>query len=250
MSIKKVRRGDSITDNFTAEAFNAFVDRVGGGGGPPSALDGEWSDPYGVRIKVQNDTGGNLDRFAVVGLGAPIFSATSTSGSSLRYFKNEMLFSGATPVVNTHWNKPAVLLQSIPKGKNGYALIAGVVPVQVSIDHAAHTWADVMAGTASLKSYATGSCKILSTISQTGVQWCLVQMGLKFLGPLKGVTDAAITKGSTGTVSIHTHAGSDTGYNVTATNPFANVAITKKVHLVEIETAITHPVYDLSAAEC
>lgn len=248
--MKKVRTGESLLPALTAEWYNSTLDSAKGDGGPPAALDGEWSDPYGVRVKVQNDTGGNLDRFAVVGLGAPIFSAASSSGSSLQYFKNKPLFSGATPVVNTHWNKPAILLQSIASGKIGDALISGFVPVQIDIQHAAHTWADVMAGTASLSSYATGSCKILSTISQTGVQWCMVQMGLKFLGPLKGLTDAAIIKGASGAVSIYTFALADTGYNVTATNPFANVAITRKVHVVEIETSITHPAYDLSAAEC
>lgn len=217
-NVSKVRAGDSILKAFTHDAFNAFADAANGTSGPPAALDGEWSDPYGCRVKVQNDTGGNLDRFAVVGLGAPIFDSSSSSGMSLQYFKNQPLLSGATPVVATHWNKPAVLLQSILSGKQGDALIAGVVPVQIDIQHIAHRWADVQASTVSLKSYATGSCQILTTPTQAGVQWCLVQMGEIFRGTLIGKVDAGgITANNSGSVSIYDpSAHTDIGYDVTA----------------------------------
>lgn len=214
MSIKRVRRGDDLLSHLTAEWYNSTIPPEDGGGG--TGLDGEWSDPYGARIKVQNDTGGNLDRFSVVGIGAPIFSATNTSGTSLQYFKNKPLFSGATPVVATHWNKPAVLLQSIASGKVGDALIVGVVPVQVDVQHIAHKWADVQASTVSLKSYATGSCRILSSPTQTGVQWCQVAMGRPFKGILLAKADATISAANSGTFSIYDESRADTGYNVTA----------------------------------
>jgi hypothetical protein len=61
----------------------------------------------------------------------------------------------------------------------------------------------------------------------------------------RGVTDAAIAKGASGTVSRYTAAGVDTTTNDTVTNLFADVAISMKVIYVKIETT-----FFMIAAEC
>ena len=60
-----------------------------------------------------------------------------------------------------------------------------------------------------------------------------------------GQTDAAINKGSSGTVSVYDGNNADTSHNITATNRFANVAITKKVICTWIGGT-----WLLSSAEC
>lgn len=64
---------------------------------------------------------------------------------------------------------------------------------------------------------------------------------------MRGVTDAAIAKDATGTVSIldGNGAGVDTGWNITARNRYANVAITKDVDVVWRGGS-----WDMVAAEC
>jgi hypothetical protein len=61
----------------------------------------------------------------------------------------------------------------------------------------------------------------------------------------RGVTDAAIAKGASGTVSRYDAAGVDTTTNDTVTNLFASVAISKTVIYVKIEST-----FFMIAAEC
>lgn len=226
--IRRVRPGDAILQHLTAQAFNSFAEAAERDGGTPSALIG--GDSQAGLVWVRNDSGARRDRFSIVGLGAPVFAA-----SNLTEFQNKPLLAGQTPVVATHWNKPAVLLQSIEPGYIGQALVAGVVPVQIDIQHIAHRWADVQASTTSLKSYATGSVKILSTPTQTGVQWCLVELGKVFKGTLIGKVDSNIAANTSDAISIHKGSDrTDTTYNVTA---YTTVALTaaKWVTVEEIE---------------
>jgi hypothetical protein len=60
-----------------------------------------------------------------------------------------------------------------------------------------------------------------------------------------GQTDAAINKGSSGTVSVYDGNNADTSHNITAINRFANVAITKKVICTWLGGT-----WFLSSAEC
>lgn len=53
-------------------------------------------------------------------------------------------------------------------------------------------------------------------------------------GMILGKTDSAITKGSSGTISIYSDESTDTGENLTATNLFANLDSGKWVIAVEI----------------
>jgi hypothetical protein len=60
-----------------------------------------------------------------------------------------------------------------------------------------------------------------------------------------GQTDAAINKGSSGTVSVYDGNNADTSHNITAINRFANVAISKKVICTWLGGT-----WFLSSAEC
>lgn len=175
-NVPKVRAGDSILKAFDHEAFNAFADAANDRNRPPSALVGE-STGNGCRVWIQNNTGTDLDRYAIVGLGSPVYA---TSGDGLVFFLNQPLIAGALPVVATHAYRFAVLLQSIPSGWNGEALVIGVTPVQVNVTSTSHTYADVAAGiTSYLTSKAAGGAKLLTTPTQTGLQWMLARVGVE-----------------------------------------------------------------------
>lgn len=177
MSIKKVRRGDALLPHLTAEWYNSTVD--GGGEAPPSALTGQW-ESNGCRIKIQNNTGSNLNRYSIVGLGGAVFNA-SYSGQSLTSFLNGLpLIQGATPDSTTHAFRFAVLLESVLDGRNAEALVIGVCPVPVYVSDTNHTYADVVTGeTSYLTSGTSGGAKLLTTPTQTGLQWCLVRVGIQ-----------------------------------------------------------------------
>lgn len=75
--LDRVQPGGSFIGAYSAKAFNIFAEsaeevarlrRLLAAGGPPQKGPGRNT---GV-VTIRNDTGGDLDRFAIVGLGDPI----------------------------------------------------------------------------------------------------------------------------------------------------------------------------------
>jgi hypothetical protein len=223
------------TFNNLVDAYNLAHD-TGGAGDRPQRSPIVWPE-----IKIKNDSGANRGLGAVLKLDS--FLLTDKKNTA-RWFNGK----APTNRIDTF----AVLLEPIESGKIGPALVAGVCMAKVNVQNILHRWADVGTTADSLLSYATGAAKILIAPTGTGIQDCMVQLGASYYGVMRGQTDAAIAKGASGTVSIYTAAGVDTGYDVTAANLFANVAISKTVHVWEVFTGSTSttPVYNLSAAEC
>lgn len=76
--------------------------------------------------KVRNNTGANLERFAVVGLAGPIISPSL----NLVEFQRQTALEGILPSEEKQF---AVLLEPLAAGMIGLATVAGVVPVRVSV---------------------------------------------------------------------------------------------------------------------
>lgn len=214
--IPRVRRGDSLSTNLTANAWNAFGALVNGQNSGGFKGGSNLVAPGMAVIDIKNATENHLRRFSVLGVGATILSPASDPID----FLNTHLFTGALPTTASYWNKPAVLLEDIPAGYIGQALVSGVTAVSLVVDNVNHRWADVTNNsTDTLTSYATGSVRILSTLSATGTQWALVQLGHCFKGTLLGKADATITDGTSGTVSVWHSSTSgteaDSTYNIT-----------------------------------
>ncbi len=79
-------------------------------------------------VWVRNDSGADVARFGVLGLGDPVI----LPADNLDQFKEEFSFSGVTPVYPTHRGRFAVMLDPAPAGGYGRGAISGIVQVQIN----------------------------------------------------------------------------------------------------------------------
>jgi hypothetical protein len=177
--LQRVQPGGSFIDAYTAQAFNVFADgaeeaarlrKQFAAGGPPPRQ----SRNAGV-VTVRNDTGADLDRYAVVGLGDPIID----NSENLAEFQGRVTFQGETPDIDLHVGKFAVLIEPLPDGKIGLAIAAGVCQVLLTVSAADDRYADIEdAETGHLTSGGSGSAQILWKETGTGSgKWAIVRLG-------------------------------------------------------------------------
>jgi hypothetical protein len=206
---KKANAGDPLvigaTDwNNARDAGADYAERRAlGERNPP-----RYSQPIDhVICKVRNDSGADRSRGDVLELGTYLLTDADN---------HTPWFEGETP--DTTRLSFAILQEPIKQDEIGKAFIAGVGYAVVNVSDAAHKFAYVKASAYKLESGTGGNVKILHKPSGTGDKNCMVQI----VEPDKfwpGKADSAISKGSTGTVSLWTYNGSamaDTGLNVTA----------------------------------
>lgn len=125
-------------------------------------------------VKVRNDTGTDLDRFNIIGLGDPLV----LPADSIDEFKRRPTFSGETPTA-AHAGRFGVLLEPLAQNAIGEAVVAGVVQAQVDITDDMHDFCEVATSAEALTSYARGSAQILTSEGLIGQQWCLIRVGNK-----------------------------------------------------------------------
>ena len=126
-----------------------------------------YDDSRNELLYVRNDTGADLPRFSVLGLGDVII----TPAGNLDEFKNVALFKGLKPNAALHRGKFCVLAEPAPKDQIRSAFIYGVVPVLVNVavsedeepDPASVKFADVPPTdeTRFLQADSSGSAQIL-----------------------------------------------------------------------------------------
>lgn len=244
MAFPKVKPGDSY--NPSARLHNALIDalayvdslRKTGG----AALDGPAALTW---ILCQNASGSDRTTNEILGLDAPPISPTDNPNE----FRHRPTIDGTTPAKASHWGRFGILLAPAKSAACARLALAGVVPVQLDVGHASHTHADVTDGDATkLTSGFFGAAQILWKESGTGTKWAIVRLGLPFVGPVRGVSDATIAKGATtGVVSVYLDGTTDTGANLTSVNnPWDDVDASKKV-AVSVTGA---GVLTLTAREC
>lgn len=128
-------------------------------------------------VSVRNDTGGDLDRFSVVGVSEPIIGSTD----HLQRFKNRVTLVGEEPGDPEHWGRIAVLQEPVADGKIGRAVVSGITVVKVSSYDGNHGFADIDDGqTGHLKSCCLGSARIIwkqSGVSARTPGWAVVLLG-------------------------------------------------------------------------
>lgn len=174
-AFRKVQSGQRL--EIPAEAYNAFID---------AALAvrehkqfGTDASPFfrqsGV-VKVKNASGADQVRFAILGLASPIIQPNDNPDE----FKRQVTFQGVAPVQNDHAGRFAVLLEPLPAGKIGLAVIAGVVPVRLVVDSAQlYDHAEIINGsTQALRNLPHGSARVLWVEDTSSTErWAIVRLG-------------------------------------------------------------------------
>lgn len=178
-------------------------------------------------VLIQNDSGSDVDAFAVLGIDTLQITATAVAdGGTLNplAWADNLLLSGVEPDIDAdskHIGNFAITLEPIGDGKVGRAAVSGLVVAKLDMVYEDHPFADVADGTTVLTSNWYGAAEIIYKEEVTGVWWGIVKLG-KFVSPIyKGKADAEIAVDDSGTVSIW-FAGADTGENVTAYNDWTN----------------------------
>jgi hypothetical protein len=171
---KKVKSGDKLV--IPALAFNSFVDAARDYQERQRA---QTADPTPsprnmVIVPVRNDTGGDLERFNVVGLDVPIID----SAANLDEFRNRATFAGVTPAIPDHRGRFGILLEPITSGAIGAVCLMGILPARINVDDARHLRADIEHGSTTLKSGHHGAVEILWKESGEGLKWALLKHGV------------------------------------------------------------------------
>lgn len=178
--LRKVIPGQPLS--IPAGAYNAFVDaaaahraRVASESAGMAPAPGMW--PPGS-VMVRNDSGGDLERFSVVGLGEPLIDPSV----SLPGFQSRAGFSGVTPT-SAHTGRFAVLIAPLAAGKLGGGIVTGVAHVRLDVTDELIMRADVIDGDATkLRTHPRGAAEVLwkaptSGGGGSGVVWAMVRLG-------------------------------------------------------------------------
>ena len=143
---------------------------------------------------VKNSSGGNLDRFNILGIDDFIIAPADNANE----FKRRPMFVGDTPADADHVDNIVILLEPIANGKIGRAAAAGVVHCQINMTDATHKYAVITDGDATkLTSNADQGFRILRAASGTGTKWAIVR--LDFHTVADPWTATTLIKTSTGT---------------------------------------------------
>jgi len=132
------------------------------------------SDRYNSSIiKVKNNSGTDVTRFGVMGLG----DVQMTHADAPEQFFEQVYMDGEEPAVGTHDGRFCIALDFIPDGEIGRAVVTGLVQCQVTINDDAHEYATITdASVAKLSSQGTGYARILWKAGTTGDQWAIVHL--------------------------------------------------------------------------
>lgn len=177
---KHVQPGDALS--IPAAAWNTLLDvaratRTGAGPGAGSSRQASI-------IRVKNESGGDLLRNSVLGLGDPIFTPADASEDA---FLREVTFRGLMPDLSRHAKRFCVLLDPAPIDGVVRAYLAGVCPVLVDVLDDRHEYATVAGVAEHLNSSRYGFAQILwregdeaygyGDAYDTGLQWAIVRLG-------------------------------------------------------------------------
>lgn len=171
---RKVRPGAPL--HLRAEDWNAAMDAAqahrAGPRAAPTPRTGVRANPNIVLVR--NETGSDQDRFAVLGIDAPIVGPTDNE----HQFTSRVGLDGVTPEEGTHEGRFVILAEPIADGKIGRAWISGTAVVKVDVQYETDGYADILDGdTTALVSRTQGSARILWKAAGTGEQWAVVRLG-------------------------------------------------------------------------
>ncbi len=169
---RKVVAGQPV--EFGASAYNSWVDSA-----KAHRLRDQTTDPNNPLIDgrdivlVRNSSGGDRDRGEVLVISGPVVTPTE----NLDEFLNNLTLDGVTPST-CGAGRFVVLLEAIPDGEFGRAVISGLTVAEVDLGTASNAFqfADIQTGSHTLVAADYGGAQILWSETQTGKQWCFIRL--------------------------------------------------------------------------
>ena len=118
-------------------------------------------------VMVRNDSGADRDQHDVLGIADSLVDPVTR----LNQFKSQMRVSGVEPTCE-HWGKLCILRRPLKKDKIGPAVVAGLTPARIRLNHPDDDYAEVCPGDPSVLESCTGggSCKIKWVDSGEGIR--------------------------------------------------------------------------------
>jgi len=172
--LKKVKAGDPL--KIPAPDYNAMIEAAKAHRRNQINFETEADriSNQSTVFPIRNNSGSDLDRFSILGIGEPVFDPEF----HLNSFKNDIAFDGSTPD-DDHVGKFAILQEPANDGKIANACYGGVSVVRIDITNKNHGFAEAKIGeTGHLESGFVGSAQILwpKTPSE-GITWAIVRLG-------------------------------------------------------------------------
>lgn len=175
MSVPFQRRSPGRGDPPLAEEWNGFIEAYQAyvRNGRRFDFNSAESTQSQTLAKIQNLTGDDLPRFAVVELGEPLIDLTLNFSE----FASKPSFEGVLPSSATG-NRLGIVLDPIGSDQIARAVVAGIVPCLVEVSDTSHGFAQALDGSsAKLESADDGPVAILWKQEGTGTKWAMVRIG-------------------------------------------------------------------------
>jgi hypothetical protein len=184
MTLKHVQRGDPLRIpagdwNKIVDATRAFLEHQALGGSNTLAIAGIRQASVSL---VKNDSGVDQERFAVLGIDAPIIAPADHEEE----FKRQVALSCVAPTEAAHGagsGRFVILLEPLAVGAVGRAAVAGVSVARIEIANDTGTRADVIDGDSTKLATATsGAAQVLwredvDTSGGPATGWAIIRFG-------------------------------------------------------------------------
>jgi hypothetical protein len=220
MDLKKVQSGDKL--KIPASTYNAFIDAAQAVKDNNNFLSSTNKNSDSRKVLVQNNSGGNLDKFSILGIDSPYITPTENETD----FQERITIVGVTPEDGSggsgsddHRGRFIVLQEPIPNGKIGRGILAGETIVKINVIDEDHNYAEVTDSQSGyLTSTDSGSARILWKKSGTGQVWAYIRIGDSYPPVLFGVVSSPPTSGEA-EITLYTvnDDGSKTSTDITIT---------------------------------
>ncbi len=170
MTIERRNPGDK---KISASDWNKLADRYNGGMLGGTGRDSGEPSRSPVVVLVKNNTGTDLGKRAVIGLGDSLISLADNE----RQWKEEIVLNAELPEAGTHDTKYAILQSSLRDGQIGEAMVIGVTQVLLDVQSESDTHAKIVDGeTDYLETGASGTAEIIWKASGTGQKLGIVML--------------------------------------------------------------------------
>ena len=127
-------------------------------------------------IQIKNATANTIPEFCALTISDVVINP-KTNENDFKY--GPILVSGVMTTAQNANQSFCILRDQIEKDKIGRAILTGITPAQVTIKDASHQFAKPTpdSATGALESCEAGTARIVYKAGNSGLQWCILQLG-------------------------------------------------------------------------